>query len=58
MKNVVMTCCINYTYEIFERFIGSLFDCTDNIDLRLFIGENDVGHILEIKEKYNNMMLL
>ena len=25
-----MTCCINYDYEIFERFIGSLFDCTDN----------------------------
>ena len=56
MKNVVMTCCINYTYEIFERFIGSLFDCTDNIDLIIFIGENDVEHILELKKKYNNII--
>ena len=50
MKNVVMTCCINYDYEIFERFIGSLFDCTNNIDLVIFIGENDVDHILKLKK--------
>lgn len=51
-----MTCCINYDYEIFERFIGSLFDCTDNIDLVIFIGENDVEHILKLKKNYNNII--
>jgi hypothetical protein len=56
MKNIVMTCCINYDFEIFERFIGSLFDCTDNLDLVIFIGENDVEHILKLKKKYNNII--
>ena len=51
-----MTCCINYDYEIFERFIGSLFDCTNNVDLVIFIGENDVEHILKLKKKYNNII--
>ncbi len=51
-----MTCCINYDYEIFERFIGSLFDCTNNIDLVIFIGENDVDHILKLKKIYNNII--
>ena len=51
-----MTCCINYDYEIFERFIGSLFDCTDNIDLVIFIGENDVEHILKLKKIYENII--
>jgi len=56
MKNIVMTCCINYNYEIFERFIGSLFDSTDNIDLVIFIGENDVEHILKLKKTYENII--
>ena len=56
MKNIVLTCCINYNYEIFERFIGSLFDSTDNIDLVIFIGENDVEHILKLKKIYNNII--
>jgi len=51
-----MTCCINYNYEIFERFIGSLFDSTDNIDLVIFIGENDVEHILKLKKTYENII--
>ena len=56
MKNIVMTCCINYNYKIFERFIGSLFDSTDNIDLVIFIGENDVEHILKLKKTYENII--
>ena len=56
MKNIVMTCCINYNYEIFERFIGGLFDSTDNIDLVIFIGENDVEHILKLKKTYENII--
>ena len=42
MTNLVMTICMNYDYEIYERFIGSLFDSIkNNIQLVIFIGRKD-----------------
>ena len=43
--NLVMTICMNYEFEIFERFIGSLFDSVDeNVELVIFISKNDEIH--------------
>jgi len=47
MKNLVMTICMNYSYEIYERFIGSLFDSVNDnsVELLIFIGSNDEQYI-------------
>ena len=52
MKNLIITICMNYTYEIFERFISSLFDSINNTDLMIFISINDIKHINKLKQIY------
>ena len=55
LENLIITTLINYCYDIYYRFIGSLFDNIDNIDnikLVLFISKNDEEHIIKIKYKY------
>lgn len=55
-KNVVLSVCLNYSYDIFHRFVGSLFDSVvTNVDLILFISINDVKHCEELQEKYTNL---
>ena len=56
MKNLVMTLCMNYDYEIYERFIGSLFDCVNNIDLVIFISKNDEEYIKKLNNIYKNII--
>ena len=55
MKNLIITTCINYSFEIFQRFIGSVFDSIDNVELVIFIGENDINHILKLNNIYKNI---
>ena len=55
MKNLVITTCINYSFEIFQRFIGSLFDSIDNVELVIFIGQEDINHILKLNNIYKNI---
>ena len=51
-----MTICMNYEFEIFERFIGSLFDSIDeNVELVIFISKNDEIHLKKLKELYDNI---
>lgn len=57
-NNVVLSICMNYNYDIFERFVGSLFDCTNNTDLVLFIGKNDIIHCTKLQKKYNNLIYI
>lgn len=52
--NLVMTLCMNYCYEIFERFVGSLLDNV-NTDLIIFISKSDIVHCEKLKEKYENL---
>lgn len=55
MKNLVMTICMNYSYEIYQRFIGSLFDSVDtSVELIIFIGSNDEQHIQRFIQEYKN----
>ena len=55
--NLVMTICMNYDYEIYYRFVGSLFDSVDdNVKLMIFIGKNDEVHIKKLLETYDNIM--
>ena len=55
MKILIITTCINYSFEIFQRFIGSLFDSINNVELVIFIGENDIEHILKLNNIYKNI---
>tara|TARA_Y100000589_G_C27168249_1_gene635584 strand:- start:812 stop:1630 length:819 start_codon:yes stop_codon:yes gene_type:complete len=55
MKNLILTICMNYNYDIFERFIGSLFDSINNTELMIFISINDIIHIKKLKNKYANI---
>ena len=48
MKNAVMTICMNYSYDIFHRFISSLFDSTTNIELIIFISKTDEVHLKKL----------
>lgn len=52
MKNAVMTICMNYSYDIFHRFISSLFDSTTNIELIIFISKTDEVHLKKLIEIY------
>lgn len=59
MTNLVMTICMNYDYEIYERFIGSLFDSIkNNIQLVIFIGRKDEIHLKKLKELYKNIIYI
>ena len=52
-----MTICMNYDYEIYHRFIGSLFDSIDtNVKLMIFIAKNDEVHIKKLLETYDNII--
>ena len=53
--NLVMTICMNYEYEIYERFIGSLFDSVINTKLVIFIGSNDTVHLDKLCNIYKNI---
>lgn len=53
-KNLIMTTLINYEYDIHYRFIGTLFDNINNVDLVIFITKNDEKHINKIKDIYPN----
>lgn len=55
MKNLVMTICMNYSYDIFHRFIGSLFDSTTNIELAIFISKKDEIHLKKLIHIYPNI---
>ena len=48
--NLVMTLCMNYCYEIFERFVDSLLDNV-NTDLIIFISKSDIVRIRKVKRK-------
>ena len=56
--NAVLSICMNYSYNIYERFVGSLLDVTKNTDLVLFIGYNDIEHCKKLQEKYNNLIYI
>lgn len=57
MTNLVMTICMNYNYEIYERFIGSLFNAIEeNLKLVIFISNDDEIHLLKLKEIYENII--
>ena len=57
MTNLVMTICMNYDYEIYERFISSLFDSIEkNIKLVIFIGKDDEIHLIRLKEIHKNII--
>jgi len=46
---------MNYSYEIYQRFIGSLFDSVDtSVELIIFIGSNDEQHIQRFIQEYKN----
>tara|TARA_B100001175_G_C19417906_1_gene594565 strand:- start:208 stop:1020 length:813 start_codon:yes stop_codon:yes gene_type:complete len=48
---------MNYDYQIYERFIGSLFDSIENnTKLVIFIGKNDEIHLIKLKEIYENII--
>ena len=55
MKNIVLSICMNYDYTIFERFVGSLLDVTNNTDLVLFISANDINHCVKLQNIYNSL---
>jgi len=52
-----MTICMNYDYDIYHRFVGSLFDSVDdNVKLMIFIAKNDEIHIKNLLDLYNNII--
>ncbi len=52
-----MTICMNYDYDIYHRFVGSLFDSVDdNVKLMIFIAKNDENHIKRLLELYDNII--
>lgn len=55
-SNIVLSICMNYSYNIFERFVSSLLDVSKNTDLVLFISNEDIDHCKKLKEKYNNLI--
>lgn len=57
-SNIVLSTCMNYSYDIFKRFVGSLFDSTNNTDLVLFISENDIQHCEKLQKTYNNLIYI
>lgn len=56
--NIVLSICMNYSYNIYERFVGSLFDVTENTDLVLFIGANDIVHCEKLQKIYKNLIYI
>ena len=49
---------MNYSYNIYERFVGSIFAVCNNTDLVLFIGSNDINHCKKLQEKYHNLIYI
>jgi hypothetical protein len=56
MKVHVMSLCTGYSYDIFERFAGSLYDTGFSGNLYFFIRDIDVPIIKKLKEKYPNLV--
>lgn len=52
MKNLVLTYCVGYKQEIYDRFIGSLFDTGFEGDLIMFIAKSDIDKVTKYKSKY------
>ena len=57
-SNIVLSICMNYSYNIFYRFVGSLFDSTSNTDLVLFISSNDINHCQKLQKIYSNLIYI
>ena len=56
--NIVLSICMNYSFNIFERFVGSLFDVCINTDLVLFISSNDITHCKKLQKKYSSLIFI
>lgn len=55
MKIDVLTYCSDYTYDVFERFVGSLHDTGFTGNIFIIIKIIDLPIINKLKKKYNNL---
>lgn len=51
-----MTLCTGYSYPIFQRFVGSLYDTGFSGTCYIFCQERDLSIISKLKEKYSNVI--
>ena len=50
----VLTYCSGYNYEIYQRFVGSLVDTSNNISVIFFIREIDIEKLKKIQNEFIN----
>jgi len=56
MKIHVMTLCTGYSYPIFQRFVGSLYDTGFSGSCYIFCQDSDLPVLTKLKEEYPNII--
>lgn len=56
MKIHVMTLCTGYSYHIFQRFVGSLYDTGFSGSCYIFCQDGDLPVLEELKKEYPNVV--
>ena len=56
VKIDILTYCSGYDYKIYDRFCGSLNDTGFTGKIYIVINDCDTNNIIEIKNKYNNVI--